>query len=92
MLFQGMGEEWYKKKKRQTNGAELQDSPDIIRADRRLTLKTIVHNIGISKSSVQHILTDDPKMAWVCALWFPRLLTEDEMTRRVADSNVDVVF
>ena len=40
--------------------------------------------MGISKSSVQRILTLELKISQVCARWVPQRLTDDEMTRRVS--------
>ena len=54
---------------------------DIIREDRRLTVRKVGDMHGIGKSSVQRILSD-LSMTKVCARWVPPLLHEDQMQSR----------
>ena len=49
---------------------------DVIDTDRRLTVREISEDIGISKTSVHRILHEALGMSRVCARWFPLLLTE----------------
>ena len=51
---------------------------DAIDTDRRLTVREISEDIGISKTSVHRILRETLVMSRVCARWVPRLLMEDE--------------
>ena len=71
---------------KELNNKILQTVSDVIRSERRLTVREIADIMGIRKSSVQRILTLELKMSRVCARWVPRRLTDDEMTRRVLDS------
>ena len=64
----------------------LQTVSDVIRGDRRLTVREISNIVGISKSSIQRLLTIELKMPRVCARWVPRLLKDEEMSRRVMES------
>ena len=64
---------------KELNNKILQTVSDVIRGDRRLTVREIVDIMGISKSSVQRILTLELKMSLVCARWVPRRLTDDEI-------------
>ena len=51
--------------------------------DRRRTVRELADITGLSKSSVQRILTEELSMSHVCARWVPRLLTDDEKRARV---------
>ena len=51
---------------------------------RRLTVKQIAANAGISSGSVDTILHDDLKMRKVPARWFPQMLTKENKASRVA--------
>ena len=50
----------------------------IVRNNRRLTVRAIVDDCGISVSSCDAILTDDLHMKCVCAKFVLRLLTDDQ--------------
>ena len=50
----------------------------IIRNNRRLTVREIVDDCGISVGSCDAILTDDLHMKHVCAKFMPHLLTDDQ--------------
>ena len=50
----------------------------VIDTDRRLTVREISEDIGISKTSVHWILRETLGMSRVCARWVPLLITEDE--------------
>ena len=56
---------------------------DVIDTDRRLTVREISEDIGISKTFVHRILRETLGMSRVCARWVPRLLTEDDKEKRV---------
>ena len=51
---------------------------DVIREDRRLTVREVADMLRIGKSSVQRILSD-LSMTIVCARYVPQLLNEDKM-------------
>ena len=61
---------------------------DVIDTDRRLTVREISEDIGISKTSVHWILRETLGMSRVCARWVPRRLTEDEKAKRVQLSKI----
>ena len=54
----------------------------IVRNNRRLTVREIADDCGISVCSCDAILTDDLHMKHVCAKFVPRLLTDDEREQR----------
>ena len=56
----------------------------MVMEDRRLTVKQIAANAGISIGSVDTILHDDLKMRKVSARWGPRMLTDENKALRVA--------
>jgi len=50
----------------------------IIRNNRRLKVREIADDCGITVGSCDAILTDDPHMKRVCVKFVPRLLTDDQ--------------
>jgi len=56
----------------------------MVMEDRRLTVKQIAANAGISFGSVDTILNDDVKMWKVSARWVLRMLTDENKASRVA--------
>ena len=54
----------------------------VVRSDRRLTVREIVDDCGISVGSCDAILTEDLHMKCVCAKFVPRLLTDDKREQR----------
>jgi len=54
----------------------------IVRNNRRLTVREIADDCGISVGSCDEILTDDLHMKRVCAKFVPRLLTDDQREQR----------
>jgi len=56
----------------------------MVMEDRRLTVKQIAANAGISVGSVDTILNDDLKMRKVSVRWVPRMLTDENKASRVA--------
>ena len=56
----------------------------VVMEDRRLTVRQIAANTGISLGSVDTILHDDLKMRKVSARWVPRMLTDENKASRVA--------
>jgi len=51
---------------------------EIIRADRRLTIREVAEEVGIAFSTCQKILTEDLRMRRVTAKFVPRLLTVEQ--------------
>ena len=54
--------------------------------DKRVTIRELVRDTGVSYGTVWTILKDKLNMSRVCARWVPRLLTSVERERRVEDS------
>jgi len=54
----------------------------VVRSNRRLTVREIADDCGISVGSCDAILTDDLHMKRVCAKFVPRLLTDDQCEQR----------
>ena len=50
----------------------------VVRNNRRLTVREIAVDCGISVGSCDAVLTDDLHMKRVCAKFVPRLLTDDQ--------------
>lgn len=68
------------------NASNVKVTKDVIDGDRRKTVRAVSECTGISKSSVQRILTSQLNMSHVSARWVPRLLTEEEKQVRVTAS------
>ena len=49
---------------------------------RRLKVRELADMVGISKSAVHHILTENLDMRKLCARWVPRLLKMEQKQRR----------
>ena len=50
--------------------------------DRRLKVRELAVMVGISKSAVHRILTENLDMEKLCVRWVPRLLTMEQKQRR----------
>ena len=59
---------------------------DLINEDRRFTVRILLSDLGISKSTVQRILKEDLNMSKVSARWVPKLLSSDQKAKRVSCS------
>ena len=55
----------------------------IVRENRRLTVRSIAEQVNINRETVRKILTEDLDMRKVCAKMAPKELTEEEKQRRV---------
>jgi hypothetical protein len=55
----------------------------VIRGNRRLTVREVADEVGISIGSCQQILTEKLKMPRVSGKFMPRLLTGDQKENRV---------
>lgn len=56
---------------------------DVIDGDRGLTVRKVAENCGVSKTTVLDILYQDLNMSRVYARWVPRLLTSENLEKRV---------
>ena len=54
----------------------------IVRNNRRLTVREIANDCGISMGSFDAILNDDLHMKRVCAKFVPRLITDERREQR----------
>ncbi|XP_052809592.1 uncharacterized protein LOC128238054 [Mya arenaria] len=67
----------------QTTVCDVEAVKNIVDADRRVTRYEICKMLDMSyDGSVRRIMKDSLKMSRVSARWVPRLLTEDEMSKR----------
>ena len=71
--------------KRPTKRDDKNQVMDVIREDRRLTVREVGDMLEIGKSSVQRILSDLSNTK-VCARWVSLLLHEDQMQPRTSAS------
>jgi len=55
----------------------------IVRENRRLTVRSIAEQVNIVRETVRKVLTEDLDMGKVCAKMVPKELTEEEKQRRV---------
>jgi len=55
----------------------------IVRENRRLTVRSIAEQVNIDRETVRKILTEDLQMRKVCAKMVPKELTEEQKQRRV---------
>jgi len=55
----------------------------IVRENRRLTVRSIAEQVNIDRETVRNILTEDLDMRNVCAEMVPKDLTEEQKQRRV---------
>ena len=56
--------------------------PKMVLADCRLKVRELADMVGISKSAVHRILTENLDMRKLCARQMPRLLTMEQKQRR----------
>ena len=59
---------------------------DMVMADRRLTIRKIAQDVGVSYGTVQSILVDVLDMRKLSARWVPRILTADHKRLHVITS------
>ena len=55
---------------------------DLIKSDRRLTVRMIAYKLNLNHQTVQEILTDDFKMRKICAKMVPKNLTQEQKDNR----------
>ena len=56
---------------------------DLVRSDRRLSIKMMADQLGLNRETVRLVLIEDLGMRKICAKMVPRLLTDDQKQRRV---------
>ncbi|XP_008294029.1 histone-lysine N-methyltransferase SETMAR-like isoform X2 [Stegastes partitus] len=66
-----------------TTPENVQEIEEIVRQDRRLTIKEIAHMVNMSFGTVQAILTSNLNLHRVAAKFVPRLLTPEQKQQRV---------
>ena len=66
-----------------TDDPHIDEINTLVRANRRLTLRELAEECGISVGSCHHILTEELKMHRVAAKFVPRLMTSDQQAHRV---------
>lgn len=70
------------------NSALVKKVRDVIDADRRQTVREVASKVGACKTVVHRVLCDNLEMSRVSARWVPRLLSNEEMIRRVESSKM----
>lgn len=65
------------------NDSNIERVRDIINTDRRLTIREISDDLGLSYGTVQRILTDKLGMTRVAAKFVPKLLSDEQKCKRV---------
>ena len=60
----------------------------IVRENRRLTVRSIAEQVNIDRETVRKILTEDLDMRKVCAKMVPKELTEEQKQRRVLTPDI----
>ena len=55
----------------------------LVRSDRRLTIRVIANEVGMDKETVRTILVDTLGVRKVCAKMVPKLLTEEQKAQRL---------
>ena len=66
-----------------TDDPHIDEINTLVRANRRLTVRELAEECGISVGSCHHILTEELKMHRVAAKFVPRLITSDQQAHRV---------
>ena len=66
-----------------TDDPHIDEINTLVRANRRLTVRQLAQECGISVGSCHHILTEELKMHRVAAKFVPRLMTSDQQAHRV---------
>ncbi|XP_033609316.1 protein GVQW3-like [Cryptotermes secundus] len=56
---------------------------ELLNSDRRLSIRLMAQTLNIPKSTVHEIVTNNLQMRKVCAKLVPKVLTDDQKSRRV---------
>lgn len=65
------------------NSDNVEKVKELVQSDRRLTIRMIADQLTLDKETVRLILVNDLGMRKICAKMVPRLLTDDQKTRRM---------
>ena len=71
-----------------TTPLHVQAVEQIILQDRRVSLKHVAEEVGISFGSAQHIVTEILEYRKVCARWVPKILTSSKGSQSSSVSRV----
>ena len=66
-----------------TTDINIEKVRQLVRSDRRLTIRVIANEVGMDKETVRTILIDTLGMRKVCAKMVRRFLTEEQKTQRL---------
>ena len=66
-----------------TDDPHIDEITTLVQANRRLTVRELAEECGISVGSCHHILTEELKMHRVAAKFVPRLMTSDQQAHHV---------
>ena len=66
-----------------TTDTNIEKVRQLVRSDRRLTIRVIANEVRMDKETVRTILVDTLGMRKVCAKMVPRLLTEEQKAQRL---------
>ena len=66
-----------------TTDTNIEKVLQLVRSDRRLTIRVIANEVGMDKETVHTILVDTLGMRKVSAKMVPRLLTEEQKAQRL---------
>ena len=66
-----------------TDDPHIDEINTLVQANRRLTVRELAEECGISVGSCHHILTEELKMHRVAAKFVPRLMTSDQQAHHV---------
>ena len=66
-----------------TTDINIENVRQLVRSDRRLTIRIITNKVGMDKETARTILVDTLGMRKVCAKMVPRLLTEEQKAQQL---------
>ena len=66
-----------------TTDTNIKKVRQLVRSDRRVTIRVIANELGMDKETVRTILVDILGMRKVCAKMVPRLFTEEQKAQRL---------
>ena len=66
-----------------TTDTNIEKVQQLVRSDRRLTIRIIANEVGMDKETIHTILVDTLGMRKVCAKMVPKLLIEEQKAQRL---------
>ena len=66
-----------------TTDTNIKKVRQLVRSDRRVTIRVIANELGMDKETVRTILVDTLSVRKVCAKMVPSLLTEEQKAQRL---------